>query len=173
MISTFIVENYLLVRILVGVGAACGIVLAAFLARAGRSGQRVSAVLAAVATLLAIALTLSPDRSANSTVTCSFEPFFFLNDIFNMVLFFLPVLFAVIAIRRPLIVLAGGIGLSMVIETVQSVTLVLGRRCDINDWLANSTGTLLGVLAGAAVTALIRPRPIPDKAGPALTRDPE
>lgn len=140
-----------------GVGAACGIVLAAMLTRSGRSGQRVSAVLATVATLVALALTLTPDKSANTAVTCSFEPFFFFNDIFNMVLFFLPVLFAVIAIRRPLIGLAGGIGLSMVIETVQATTLFLGRRCDINDWLANSTGTLFGVLAGTVVIALIRP----------------
>jgi glycopeptide antibiotics resistance protein len=156
MLSTFIIENFLLVRIALIVGALVCVALAAVLGWIGRTGQRIATGIAAVAAVAVVLLTLTPDKYAIPAVTCSFDPSFFYNDEFNIVLFLLPVLFAVVATRRPVVVLAGGIGLSAIIEVVQSLTLALGRRCDVGDWLANSTGTAIGVLIAVVVMAVIR-----------------
>lgn len=156
MLSTFIIENFLLVRIALVVGAIVCLALAAVLLWIGRTGQRIAIAISAIAALAVLLLTLTPDKYPIPAVTCSFDPAYFYNDEFNIVLFLLPALFAVVATRRPIVVLAGGIGLSALIELVQSLTLALGRRCDLGDWLANSTGTVIGVLVAVVLMAVIR-----------------
>lgn len=155
MISTFITEHFLLVRIVLVVGVVGAIVLAGVLAGAGRTGRRVAAGIAAAAVLVVLGLTLTPDTPSGTTVTCNLEPYRIVGDEFNIALFLLPALFAVIASRRPGAVLAVAVGLSLVIEVVQATAPSLGRRCDIDDWLANSVGAVTGVLLAMVVLALV------------------
>jgi hypothetical protein len=154
-ISTFIIENYALVRVLLVIAAIACVALTAVLVRMGLRGRRIAGILAAVATVVVLGLTLTADKFPNPGVGCTFDGSTFYYDFYNIVLFFLPVLFATIWARRPQLVLLGGVGLSAVIETVQAFIPVLGRRCDLGDWLANSTGTVLAVLVAAGVTVLV------------------
>lgn len=156
MLSTFIIEHYFVVRLLLVVAAVACVALAAVLTWTERVGRRIATAVAAIATVVVLLLTLTPDKYPNPASTCSFDPSYFYNDELNIVLFLLPALFAVVATRRPLVVLAGGIGLSALIELVQYLALALGRRCDVGDWLANSTGTLAGVIVAAVVMAIVR-----------------
>ncbi|WP_447646208.1 VanZ family protein [Nocardioides zeae] len=75
----------------------------------------------------------------------------------NVVLFVAPVLFAVVATRRPLLVAAAGSGLSALVETVQALVPVLGRSCSTNDWLSNSIGVVIGAVLGVVALRLARP----------------
>ena len=155
LISTFIIENYFLVRLVLVIAAILFVVIAALLVRAGRRGKRIATVIAAVGVVAVLGLTLVPDTYPMAGVTCSFDPSEFYRDSFNVMLFLLPAIFAVIAVRHPLLVFASGVALSAVIEVIQALSPVLGRRCDIGDWLANSTGTAIGVLLAVGVIAVV------------------
>ena len=154
MLSTFIVENYLLVRLLLIAALIAAVVVTAILSRAQR-GRRVAAVLAGVGLIVTIALTLTPDTYPLDAATCNLQPYSPFTDVYNILLFLVPALFAVVATRHPLIVLAGGIALSAGIELVQYLVPWFGRRCDVDDWLANSLGTLIGVVLAVAVSAVV------------------
>ncbi|MCU1404636.1 MAG: hypothetical protein JWQ43_939, partial [Glaciihabitans sp.] len=155
MISTFIIENYVLVRVILVVAAVAAVVLCALLVRAGRTGRRLSGVIAAVALVVVLGLTLAPDSEPTYGAGCYLQVDRFLNDEWNVILFLLPALFAVVAVRRPLLVLAGGLILSALIELVQLLTPMLGRLCDADDWLANGAGTVAGVLVAMIVAAIV------------------
>lgn len=75
----------------------------------------------------------------------------------NVVLFVAPVLFAVVATRRPLLVAVAGSGLSALVETVQALVPALGRSCSTNDWLSNSIGVVIGAVLGAVALRLAGP----------------
>lgn len=155
MISTFIAENYRLVQAILVVAAIACIVITALLLRA-RRGRRIAAVIAGAATVVVLALTLIPDKVPNDAVGCNFEPANFFGDEQNVALFFLPALFAFVAIRRPLVVLVAGIVLSALIETIQALSPVIGRRCDIDDWFANSLGVIAGVVVALVVSIVVK-----------------
>ena len=70
----------------------------------------------------------------------------------NVVLFVLPVLFAGVASRKPLLMLLAGSALSVIIEVFQALVPAIGRSCDTNDWLSNTIGAAVG--AGLAIIAL-------------------
>lgn len=72
----------------------------------------------------------------------------------NVVLFVAPVLFAVVATRRPLLVAAAGSGLSVLVETVQALVPALGRSCSTNDWLSNTIGVVIGAVLGMVALRL-------------------
>ena len=151
MISTFVAENYVLVRIVIAIAVALSIALAVVLARSGVTGRTIAGALSGVALLVVLGLTFAPDKYPVAAIGCNLEAQSFYTDYLNVALFYLPVLFAVIATRSPWIVLAFGIGMSAAIEAIQAVLPVLGRRCDLNDWATNSLGTLIGVLVGFVV----------------------
>lgn len=75
----------------------------------------------------------------------------------NVVLFVAPVLFAVVATRRPLLVAVAGSGLSVLVETVQALVPALGRSCSTNDWLSNSIGVVIGAVLGVVALRLAGP----------------
>lgn len=75
----------------------------------------------------------------------------------NVVLFVAPVLFAVVATRRPLLVALAGSALSALIETVQALVPALGRSCSTNDWLSNTIGVGIGVVLGVVALRLAGP----------------
>ncbi|WP_019145002.1 VanZ family protein [Aeromicrobium massiliense] len=162
MISTFIAEHQTLMAFLVGAVLVVCVVLAAVFARGGDTGRRVAGVLATLGLLAIVGLTLVPDTAQPADVRCNLDPIYFLRDHENMLLFLVPALFAVVALRRPLLVLAAGIGLSLAIEAVQAAIPAVGRRCDVDDWLANGIGTLVGVAVAAALVAVLdrRRRPV-------------
>jgi len=154
-ISTFVIENFVLVRIAIAVAVALSIIVAALLVRAGLTGRKIAGVLGGIATLVVLGLTFAPDKYPLPAATCSLEAHSFYTDYLNVTLFYLPVLFAVIATRSPWTVLAFGVGMSAAIEAIQAALPVLGRRCDLNDWATNSFGTLLGVLVGFVVILVV------------------
>ena len=156
MLSTFIADNYQLVRLITVLGGIAAIMLAFFLARAGQKGRRIATVIAGLATLVVILLTLTPHGKQLPPADCFLTVDSPLWDIYNIALFLLPVLFFVVATRRPVIVLIGAVAASALIEVVQQLLHgVLSRACDINDWIANSTGAAVGVLIAFAILKLV------------------
>lgn len=158
-ISTFIVEHRDLVHLALGVALALCLVVAVWAVRAGRTGRRVAGALAVLGVLGIVALTLVPDTRPTPGVTCNLDAAWFWRDRANLALFAPAVLFAAIASRRPLVVLAVAAAGSALVETLQGLTPVLGRRCDVDDWLGNTSGALLAaVVATVLVRALDRRR---------------
>ena len=156
MLSTFIADNYQLVRLITALGGIAAIVLAFFLARAGQKGRRIAAVIAGLATLVVILLTLTPHGKQLPPADCFLTVDSPLGDVFNVALFLLPTLFFVVATRRPVIVLIGAVAASAGIEVVQQLLHgVLSRACDVNDWIANSTGAAVGVLIASVILKLV------------------
>lgn len=72
----------------------------------------------------------------------------------NVALFLPPAFFATLATRRPLVVLAAGVGLSAAIEALQAVVFAIGRACDTNDWMMNTIGVVVGVLLALGTVRL-------------------
>jgi len=70
----------------------------------------------------------------------------------NVVLFVLPVLFAGVASRKPILMLLAASALSVLIELFQALVPAIGRSCDTNDWLCNTIGAAVG--AALAIIAL-------------------
>lgn len=165
MISTFLAEYPQLVRAALLALTVLVLAVAALLVRAGARGRRIATVLAVAAGGGILLLTLSPDGSRSAPVACNFVPYMFYTDEANMALFFVPALFATIATRRPLLVLASAALISAAIEGVQRSTAT-NRRCDIDDWLANGMGGAAGVVAAWLVIWVARKRH-----GPAEPRD--
>ena len=158
MISTFIIDNYFATRLALGIALVLATVGALLLSRWGRGGHRVATALAILGGVAILTLTLAPDaRSVDGVMACNFTVYSIAGDTFNMALFLLPAIFAVVATRRPLIVAAGVPLLSALIELVQFLSPVLGRRCDVDDLIANVVGGLIGVAIGALVLRLRRP----------------
>ncbi|TBN57579.1 VanZ family protein [Glaciihabitans arcticus] len=159
MLSTFIADNYALVRVLLIVGVLALIALAIVLARAGDRGRRISGFLGGAALLVVILLTLTPHGKQLPPAECYLVVDDPLRDIFNVGLFLLPALFFVVATRKPIWVFVAGVALSALIEIVQQLLHgLLSRACDINDWIANSTGAAAGVLIGFVIVALVKRR---------------
>jgi len=159
MLSTFIADNYALVRVILVIGVLALIALAIVLARAGDRGRRISGFLGGAALLVVILLTLTPHGKQLPPAECYLVVDGPLWDIYNVALFLLPALFFVVATRRPLLVLLGAIALSALIEVVQQLLQgLLSRACDINDWVANSTGAAVGVLIAFVIVTLVKRR---------------
>ncbi|WP_166404804.1 VanZ family protein [Labedella endophytica] len=150
MISIVFASDAELVRQLVAVLAVASVVVAALLAHAGRGGRVVAGGAAVLGLIVVLGLTLSPvgGLEGDGCATDASSP---LDDVPNVLLFFVPVLFAVVATRRPLTMLLAGPAVSVAIEFAQDVLPELGRRCDVNDVLANSAGAAGGVLMGAII----------------------
>jgi len=70
----------------------------------------------------------------------------------NVVLFVAPAMLVGVATRRPLVALAAGSGLAVILEAIQAAVPAIGRSCDTTDWLSNSIGAAIG--AGLAISAL-------------------
>jgi hypothetical protein len=154
-ISTFIAGHQTLVAILVAGTLVLCVALAAVLVRAGDRGCRIASALSGLGLLGVVGLTLVPDAARAADVRCNLDPVYFLRDHENMLLFLVPALFAVVALRRPLLVLAAGVGLSLAIEAVQAAVPAVGRRCDVDDWLANGIGTLVGVAVATVLVSVL------------------
>jgi hypothetical protein len=149
-------ENFLATRVILAVGLVLVVIVAFVLARRSRRG---AAVIAIASGLLVLALTFSPDlKSLQGHAVCNLTPYAFAFDGLNMALFLLPALFAVVATRRPLIVALAVPVTSALIELVQFLSPALGRRCDIDDWLANVIGGLVGVVIGVIALRFARAR---------------
>lgn len=136
------------VRELLAAVTAASVLLAAVLALTGRGGRGLAALLAIGGLVLIAGLTLAPVGGLPGD-GCATEPRAPLDDIPNVALFFVPALFAVVATRSPLLVLLAGPALSATIEWVQDVVPSLGRRCDVDDLLANSAGAVAAVAVGS------------------------
>ncbi|MBO9553583.1 VanZ family protein [Cellulomonas sp.] len=116
---------------------------------------RVSWVLFGLSLVPVVALTLVPvqrELYARCVVQWALPTFGRVELMANVLLFVPPVLLAAVAVRRPLVALAGGVVGSAVVEALQALVPALGRSCDTNDWLSNTVGALLG--AGLALVAL-------------------
>lgn len=159
MIPLLLASDGALARQLLVVVTIAAVVLAAVLAR-GRTGRLVAGTLAVSTFGAVLALTLSPDPvSGPGAGGCAVDVDDPLTDVPNMVLFLVPVLFAVVATRRPLPFLLLGPLLSAAIELGQTLLPVVGRRCDADDLVANSAGSVVAVILGAVIVWATRRRP--------------
>jgi hypothetical protein len=151
LISTILVENAALVRVLFWVAIAVTVTLGWFLYGAGR--LRWLAVLGSVGLAGALALTVSPsDNRALQFCSVDFSvPFGGLDTLANIAMMVPLTLFTALAVRRPLPVFAAVAGLSALIELVQALFPALGRSCDTDDWLMNVIGAAIGALAAIAI----------------------
>lgn len=159
MISTFLVEHAPLVRIGFWVAVAAATLLAWVLHRLRL--RRVLLGLSAAALIAVLILTLLPDGARPGGVTCTVQfsvPFQGIDTLANVAMLLPLVLFLGTATNRPLTVLTGAVALSAVIEVVQALTPVLGRRCDTNDWAMNTVGAVLGAVIALVICAIDRRR---------------
>nr|WP_279589925.1 VanZ family protein [Frigoribacterium faeni] len=102
-----------------------------------------------------------PDGARPGGVTCTVQfsvPFQGIDTLANVAMLLPLVLFLGTATSRPLAVLTGAVALSAVIEVVQALAPVLGRRCDTNDWFMNTVGAVLGAVIALVICALERRR---------------
>ena len=160
MITNFLLDHAALVPVAI-------LVLALVCAAIGwfaREQRRILWVLAALALLPIFALTLVPaPRSRIDRVTCALQvsapTLGSVELLANVALFLPPVLFAAVASRRPLVALAAGIALSVVIEASQALVAAIGRACDTGDWLMNT----IGAVVGAALAYLVSRPPRPSR----------
>jgi len=158
-ISTFLVEHAPLVRIGLWVAVAAATLLAWVLHRLQL--RRVLLGLSAAALIAVLILTLLPDGARPGGVTCTVQfsvPFQGIDTLANVAMLLPLVLFLGTATNRPLTVLTGAVALSAVIEVVQALTPVLGRRCDTNDWAMNTVGAVLGAVIALVICAIDRRR---------------
>jgi hypothetical protein len=159
MISTFLVEHAPLVR----AGFWVAVVIAAVVAWALHRSQLRGVLLglSGLSFVAVLVLTLLPDGARPGGVTCTAQlsvPFGGIETLANVALLLPLVLFLGTATNRPLTVLAGAVVLSAVIEVVQALAPVLGRRCDTNDWFMNTVGALLGAVIAVVICRLGRRR---------------
>lgn len=159
MISTFLVEHAPLVRIGLWVAVAAATLLAWVLHRLRL--RRVLLGLSAVALIAVLVLTLLPDGARPGGVTCTVQfsvPFQGIDTLANVAMLLPLVLFLGTATNRPLTILTGAVALSAVIEVVQALAPVLGRRCDTDDWAMNTVGAVLGAVIALIICAIDRRR---------------
>lgn len=159
MISTALVElRGLVLPVLLLVVAAC-VLGGGLLARSPR-GARLLPVLAALAVVPVLLLTLAPTGDPASTGFCTVQLSVprpgSVEAIANVVLMLPAALLAVLAGLRPSRVLVAGVALSAGIEAVQGAVGALGRACDTNDLAMNTIGVGLGVVLGWATRAIVR-----------------
>ena len=155
MISTLLVAGPWLTTVALAGIVIVGPLLGWWLARR----PRVMWVLAAMAMLVVLGLTLTPDDArpaAGCAVQWSLPRLGSVEVIANLILFVPPVLLAGVASRRPIVAALAGSGLSAVIEVLQALIPAIGRSCDTNDWLYNSLGAVLGALLAALALRLAR-----------------
>ncbi|WP_186325364.1 VanZ family protein [Microbacterium sp. BH-3-3-3] len=152
MIATLLVEYSRAVPVLFWVAVVAAAVVASLLHRLGL--RSVLFVLAGLSLVAVLALTLVPESEpAPGGCTVQFSvPFQGIDTLANIAMTVPLALFFGVATRHPLLVFAGVSALSAVIETVQSLAPVIGRRCDTDDWLMNTIGAALG--AGAVLVIL-------------------
>jgi glycopeptide antibiotics resistance protein len=122
------------------------------------SHRRIAGVLAALAVVPVLLLTLSPtQRSMTFGCAIDWSPQLTAAEPLANVLLFVPCTLALaVAIGRPVRALAAGTGLSLAIELVQAVVTPIGRSCDTSDWIANTAGAVIGACVAAIGMALAR-----------------
>lgn len=159
MITNVLLDHSELVPVaLVLVALACA--GAGYLAlRARGHGRRILWTLLALSVLPVLALTLVPAARRRDEVVLCVVQFSVPSPgavelLANVALFLPPALFAVLATRRPVVVLVAASVLSAAIEGLQAVVPAIGRACDTNDWAMNTAGAVAGVLLALGTRAL-------------------
>ena len=156
MISTLLAENPALLMIGIVLATLCCLVVACAIEWRGGRSRGLGGWIAIAGVAVVIVLTLLPDpRSAMTVSTCQLVPTNVLRDRANIALFYAPALFGTMWLRRPIVAALVGIALSATIETIQFLAPAVGRRCDIDDWISNSAGTVLGVVSAVAISFVV------------------
>jgi len=122
---------------------------------------RLSWILTGLSLLPVMALTFVPVRRQLydvCTVQWDLPTFGRVELMANVVLFVLPVLFASVASRKPLLMLLAGSALSVLIEVFQALVPAIGRSCDTNDWLSNTIGAAIGAVLAIVALRLAKRR---------------
>lgn len=159
MISTFLVEHSSLVPL--GFWLAVVVALAVGWALHRLRARRTLLVLAGIALVAPLVLTTAPDGVRSGGVTCTVQlsvPFQGIEPLANIAMLLPLALFAGLLTGRPVAVALGVSGLSALLELVQALAPVLGRRCDTNDWAMNTVGAVVGALGAVLVITLDRRR---------------
>ncbi|MFQ1003018.1 VanZ family protein [Modestobacter sp. SSW1-42] len=160
MITNALLDHAALVPLgLLAVAAGC--VLLGWVALRSR---RLTGALLGASLLPVVALTLVPAAASRvDDVRCTVQfalPTLGSVELLANVALFLPLAFSgTLLTRRPLRVLAAAAGASATIEALQALVPLLGRACDTNDWLMNTTGAAVGAALAAGVLTLASRRP--------------
>jgi hypothetical protein len=170
MITDVLLDHSALVAAVFGLVALACVGIGYAGVRGGVVGRRLLWALAGLSALVVLALTLSPGgqtgRDTACTVQFALPTLTRVELLANVALFVPPVLFATLATRRPLLVVAAAVGASAAIEGLQAAVPAIGRACDTNDWLMNALGVLVGALLATSTRAIARrtsgrrPRPV-------------
>jgi glycopeptide antibiotics resistance protein len=160
MITNFLLDHSALIPATMAVIAIVCVVVGYLLLRARRRYvHRILWTLAGLSLLPVAALTLLP-TSGRSFVFCavqfSIPTLGSVELLANAALFFLPVFFATLATRKPLLTLATGTALSAAIEIIQALLPAIGRSCDTNDWAMNTAGTAVAAILASSTMAFTR-----------------
>lgn len=133
------------------------------LVRSPRYGRPALRALAVLSVLPVLGLTLVPDLkftlSESDGIRCAVQfgvPSLNILELANVALFLVPVFFAALATRRPLLLFVAGAGLSALVEALQGLIPALGRACDTDDWVVNTIGAAAGALLALGVLALAK-----------------
>lgn len=159
MISTLLAEHAFAVRIGFFIAVVVALAIGWFLHR--RGARTTLLVLAVLGLFGALVLAMSPEGDRANGISCTVQfsiPFQGLETLANIAMLLPTTLFLALAMQRPLIVLVGVSGVSVLIELVQALAPALGRACDTNDWLMNTLGALIGALGATAILAIGRRR---------------
>ncbi len=149
MIYDFLLFNKPLAYVTLFVVVVAGIGAGYLLTRRGEAGRRPLWVLAGLAVLPVLGLTLVPELKSTAgwpdEVRCAFT-----------------------ASVPPLNVLVvANAALSALVEALQALIPPLGRACDVDDWVVNTLGAAAGALLALGVMAAARrrgsPRPLPPR----------
>lgn len=159
MITNFLLDNSALVPVALLLIAVVCAGYSLLLVRRIKHRYQILWTLALLSVLPVVALTLVPTSSRLDHVVCtvqfSLPTLTSVEPLANLALFFPPVFFAVLATRRPWLILAAGAGLSAAIEALQALVPAIGRACDTNDWAMNTVGAILAVLLASGAIVLV------------------
>ncbi len=153
MLSTILIRAPWLAFTVLLLVLAAGPLLGAALARR----PRLIRLLLVISLLVVAGLTLSPD-GGTGVVRCTVDlPYLAptaVESTANILMLVPTTMLIGLAWHRPLVAIAIGSGISVVIETLQAIVPFIGRACDTADWITNSIGAVLGgfiALAGLAI----------------------
>ncbi|NLA34793.1 MAG: VanZ family protein [Actinobacteria bacterium] len=149
MITTFLLEHKWITPTLLALIVVIGTPVTAALA----NNRRVLSGLTGLSLVPLAALTLIPQRRelfSRCEITAEFwwPTIGRVELMANVVLFVAPTLLVAALWRSPARAFGAGVGLSLVIESVQAAVPALGRSCDSNDFITNSMGAAIGAVLG-------------------------
>lgn len=159
MISTLLVEYARWVPLAFLLFLAVCVAVGVLLLRAGSRGRAALQILAALALIAVIPLTLMPGGATPEQfceVAFAWPRLGAVETLANIAMLMPATYFLTLLLRRPVLVALGASIFSVLIELTQALLPALGRACDTTDWEMNTIGAVIAALLGWATYRLTR-----------------